>query len=243
MKKNNFIIICSILFIIGLIIGLYFGIQKNNSKKNEEGKRIKEIYESKNEKESRSGKKFRSITLSENNVFYETTIDKVNKMIKNKENFFLYTGDEECPWCRATIEMADKVSRELGVKKIYYLQLWDDDHNELFRDLKEVSVNNEIIDTIKMSDDYKYLLDKVKNDKMKKYYIYDKDKNQIDTNEYRTYGANYFYFKKGKLVKFTDSMTESLTDNSIELSDKIKQEQEELYEDFFSTATTCDENC
>ncbi len=226
MKKIILLLICVVLLMTGC------------NSKGDSYEKFAEKYESMNGVKSSRGDIFRTISISKDNVFEETTISEVADMIRNKETFYLYVGDEMCPWCRATLESADQVSRELGIKKIYYLQLWDDDHKELFRNQKEFMADGSIETTIPVSDDYKVLLD-LAGDLLKKYEIFNSKGEKTVLDEYRTYGANYFYVVDGKLKRFTESITPKLTDKFMELTDEIKQEQKEEYETFFGKSNAC----
>lgn len=230
------------IFSLLLIVTIFITGCSFNKKSDNYSKEFKEIYESKNNKKSSKGDTFREIKISEDNVYQKTTIDEVAKMIKNKETFYLYTGDEECPWCRATIEMADEISREMDIDKIYYLELWDENHNELFRNVKEFMLDKTIVETKEVSSSYKTLLD-ICGSILKKYEIFDKDGNKEILDEYRVYGANYFYIKDGKLKAFTNSIPESLKDKSMPLTEEIKRDERLLYEDFFSNSVLCDSDC
>ena len=223
MKKVLILIICMLFVLTGC---------------SNDGKEFAEKYESMNGKKSVHGDIFRTIELSDDNVFVKTTIEDVAKMIRNKETFYLYVGDEMCPWCRATIESADQVSRELGIEKIYYLELWDDDHKELFRDQLEIMADGSIKTIIPQSEDYKLLVS-LGGTLLKKYELFDANRNMQIYDEYRVYGANYFYVLNGELKRFTTSITPKLTDKFMDLTDEIREEQKEEYEKFFGKSNSC----
>ena len=61
-------------------------------------------------------------------------------MIENKETFYVYFGDELCPWCRSVIEKFIEVAKKNDVKKVYYVKIWDDDHNEITLQAKKCRV-------------------------------------------------------------------------------------------------------
>lgn len=47
------------------------------------------------------------------------------KIISNKESFVLLMGFTPCPWCQALMPYYNKVAKEEGLKKIYYLDILD----------------------------------------------------------------------------------------------------------------------
>ena len=149
-------------------------------------KAFKEDYEEVNGKENKAGKVHREITLSEYNKFVETTPEEIVKMIENNETFYVYFGSRLCPWCRSVIEKADEVSRLNDIEKIYYIDIWDDEGNEIFRDKYEVNENNELVKTIEGTEEYHFLLEKF-DSFLRDYSVTNSNKESIPTGEKRIY--------------------------------------------------------
>ena len=106
-----------------------FDKTEESDKKDEKGETkiglaFKKDYEEVNGQKNNNGKVHRSITIDEDNVFVETTPEKVSEMIDNGETFYVYFGSRLCPWCRSVIEKAVEVSIENGIEKIYYIDIW-----------------------------------------------------------------------------------------------------------------------
>ena len=119
--------------LMGVLVISLTGCGQESSKK-VSGKEFKEDYESVNGKENKSGKIHRSISIPEDNVFVISSASEILKKINNKDTFYVYFGSKLCPWCRSTIEMANKVAVDKGITKIYYVDIWDNDGNEILRD-------------------------------------------------------------------------------------------------------------
>ena len=97
---------------------------------NNPGKEFKKEYEAINGKTLKGDIKYRDLTIDENNPYEKVSIDKIAEMIKNKETFYLYVGDPLCPWCRSGLEKMIEVANKNKIEKIYYVDFWDDEHNE-----------------------------------------------------------------------------------------------------------------
>ena len=96
--------------------------------------KFKEDYESMNGKENAMGKVHRTITISEKNPYVYITPKELVKKIEKKETFYVYFGSTLCPWCRSVIEKSIEVANNKGISKIYYVDIWDDEGNEILRD-------------------------------------------------------------------------------------------------------------
>ena len=192
---------------------------------------FKEAYESLNGTVNASGKENRTVTIPEDHPFIETTAEKVLEMIEDKETFYVYVGDEMCPWCRSVIEKAIEVSKEAGIEKIYYLQIWDDDHNEVLRN-QYVLEDGQLIEKVETRPEYQKLLecwDSVLED----YTLKDEDGNTVETGQKRIYAPNFFYVENGEVLRFTTGTSEKQEDARQELTDDIISDEVDMFEGFF----------
>lgn len=192
---------------------------------------FKEAYESLNGTTNASGKENRTISIPEDHPFEETEPSKVIQMIENKETFYLYVGDEMCPWCRSVIEKAIEVAKKAGIKKIYYLQIWDDEHNEILRNQYALE-EGELVEKVETRPEYEKLLayfDEVLSD----YTLKDEDGNVVEVGQKRIYAPNFFYVENGKVNRFTTGTSEKQEDARQELSDDIIADEIDMFEEFF----------
>ena len=136
MKKRFIYIILSILF-LGVLTGCA----------SKESKEFKKEYEALNGHTNASGKEHRTISIPKDNPMEKVTATDIVNKINNKETFYVYFGDELCPWCRSVIEKSIEVAKENKINKIYYVPIWNDDGEEILRDKYEL-VDNQITKSI-----------------------------------------------------------------------------------------------
>jgi hypothetical protein len=201
---------------------------------------FKKEYESVNGKTLRGDIKYRSLNISKNNPYIKTTIEDIESKINNNESFYLYVGDSLCPWCRSGLEKMIEVANKEGIKTIYYVDFWDDEHNEILRDLYDVEVKGKdvkIIKTKEATDGYKVLYEAVK-DFIQDYTI-TKDGKDYSAGVKKVYGGDHFYFNKGKCERYVSLRVPSLAKATDELTKEVLKEQEELFTKFFTPSNIC----
>ena len=216
MKKRILLMILGVLLLVGCSC--------NNA--------FKEAYEAINGKENASGKIHRTITIDKNNPFEEVTADDIVKKIENKETFYVYFGDELCPWCRSVIEKFIEVAKENNIKKVYYVKIWDKDGNEVVRDKYKLDENKKPIVDVKGCEAYPKLLGYFDN-VLEDYNLTDDDGNKIPTGEKRIYAPNFFYIKNGETIKMVEGISEKQEDARGELTEEILQDEENIFTEFF----------
>ncbi len=197
---------------------------------NKEGLAFKESYEKLNGKTNKSGKEHRTVHINEDNPFVITTPEEIVKMIENKETFYLYVGDPLCPWCRSAIEKATEIATKKNVKKVYSIEIWDDEGNEILRDKYEM-VDGKLKKTIEGTESYKKLLESFK-ELLRDYSIKDGEKD-VDTGEKRIYAPNYFYIENGVAKKMIAGYSELQKDAREELTKEMLEDEEKQFSEFF----------
>ena len=228
-----------ILLLVSVMAVTLTGCFKEKETKQKEGLQFKEEYEKLNGKTNKSGKAHRTISISEDNVFVEITPDKAVEMIENGDTFYLYFGSPLCPWCRSVIEKADEVSRNNGIEKIYYIDIWDEEGNEIFRDKYEI-VDGELKKTINGVDSYYKMLEYF-NDFLRDYEITTNAGDSMSTGEKRIYAPNFVYINKGKIARLVTGKSSLQNDSREELTDEMLKEEETIFNEFFVNA--CDDAC
>ena len=226
--------------IISLILVLVVAVTLtacDKEKSNKNALAFKEEYESLNGKKNKKGTEYRKIDIDDENPYVKVSAEKIVEMINNKETFYLYVGDSMCPWCRSVLEESIEVARDNEIEKIYYIEIWDDEGNEILRDKYELKDGkiNKVSDGTKA---YKELLKKF--DKvLSNYTLKDEDKNEIEVGEKRIFAPNYFYIENGKVKKMIEGISEKQADPYEELTDDILDDEEEQFEDLFKSDSTC----
>lgn len=233
MKKKIFM-----LMIISLALVSLTGCFKSEDKE-KSGVKFKNDYEEINGKENKSGKKHRSVTISEDNAFIETTPEELVKKIDDGDSFYIYFGSRLCPWCRSVIEKADEISRENGIEKIYYVDIWDDEGNEIFRDKYEI-IDGEAKRTIEGTEAYYKMLEYFK-DYLSDYELTSNAGDPVSTGEKRIYAPNFVYISNGKISRLVSGNSSLQTDSREELTEEMLKEEEDIFNKFFINA--CDDAC
>lgn len=204
-----------------------------------ESKKFKKDYESLNGKSSSYGE-YRTLNIDENSFVFSSS-DEIIKMIENNESFYVYFGDKACPWCRSVIEKAITISKKYSVSKIYYINIWDDNHNEILRDKYELKDGV----PVKVSDgdkNYQKLLEYF-NDYLKDYTLTDEENNIINVGEKRIFAPTFIYVENGKAIRETTGISEKLTSPFDELTEEILKDEEKLFNDFFGADLAYSDKC
>ena len=223
MKKSIIIIMLTL-----LVIGLS-GCNKNINK---EALAFKEEYESINGKTNSSGKVHRILSIDKNNPYEKVSQEEIVNKLNNNETFYLYIGDPLCPWCRSVLEKSIEVAKLNKINKIYYIDIWDDEGNEILRDKYEL-VDGEPKKTIDGSNNYEILLEKF-DSVLSEYTLTNDAGEKISVGEKRIYAPNFIYIKNGKAIKLTEGISDKQTDSREELTEDILKDEEELFNDFFN---------
>lgn len=220
-----------LLLIISLFMVTACGKEKSNIV-------FKNDYESINGKTNSHGSINRTITIPEDNPFEEVSASEIVKMIENKETFYVYFGSKLCPWCRSVIEKATELAKTYGISKIYYVDIWDDEGNEIVRDKYKLVDGKPVLEK-EGTDEYKKLLEYF-NDYLRDYTLTD-DNNNVSVGEKRIYAPNFIFIENGVTKKLVTGKSDKLTNPNDELTDEILKDQDEIFTNFFSEV--CDEEC
>ena len=196
-----------------------------------EGKEFKKEYEALNGKENASGKIHRTVSIPKDNPFIKVEASEIVKMIDEKETFFVYFGDELCPWCRSVIEKAIEVAKDSKVKKIYYVKIWDKDGKEILRDKYELTPI--VTKTIEGTKDYYTLLEKF-DSVLSEYTLTDTEGHKISVEEKRIFAPNFIYVENGVVKKLVEGISTKQTDSREELTKEMLEDEENIFKEFFN---------
>ena len=218
-----------------LVIVSLFVVTSCESKKEptKEALAFKEDYEKLNGKENKSGKVHRTVSIDEANPFVEVSAEDIVKKIANNETFYVYFGSTLCPWCRSTIESAIKVAKENNIETIYYVDVWDDEGNEILRDKLEVDKKGKVKVAKEGTESYYKLLEYF-DEYLRNYDLTDSNGKAVESNEKRIYAPNYMYIENGNIKKLTNGKADSQKDSREELTETIKNEQLTKFRDIFN---------
>lgn len=214
MKDNKlFMIIVTVLAAIVLVLNIQKVITNNSQT---DGIKVKEEYEKLNGKKNDHGKKYREITIdSKNKIVYKTT-EEVLDLIDKKKSFVLYFGFDTCPWCRSVVPTLASVSKELN-QEVYYIDVKD------IRDTFELDDDNKPKLVKKGSKDYSKLLEKLEP-VLEDYTLTDSDNNEIKVGEKRIYAPSIISVIDGKAKELTTGISDKQTDGYMKLTKEMKKE-------------------
>ena len=237
--KKKIIILLAIVLIALITLAIFLMLP--NEKSNKNALAFKNEYEALNGKMARYKKPHRTLNISEDNPYVKTTPKKVVEMLENKESFYLYVGDPLCPWCRSVVEQSIKSAKENGIDTIYYIDFWDDNNNEILRDVYEL-VDGEIKQTHKATDEYTRMLELCSDSiGLRNYTVEDENGKEVEVNSKRFFGPTFLYAEGGKFKKYTDARSSLQKSPLEELTDEIKKDQAEKFDELF--LEICDDAC
>ena len=214
MKDNKlFMIIVTVLAAIVLVLNIQKVISNNSQT---DGIKFKEEYEKLNGKKNNQGKKYREITIdSKNKMVYKTTEEVLN-LIGKKKSFVLYFGFDTCPWCRSVVPTIASISKELN-QEVYYIDVKD------IRDTFELDDDNKPKLVKKGSKDYSKLLEKLEP-VLEDYTLTDSDNNEIKVGEKRIYAPSIVSVIDGKAKELTTGISDKQTDGYMKLTKEMEKD-------------------
>lgn len=222
MKNKKTIIITVISVIIAILVGISIFFILNNEN---DASKFKKEYESINgivrEKDQKT---IRSIEIDKDNPFIYQTADDIVKRVENKETFAVYFGFSDCPWCRSVIPTLIKVSQDMNIDTIYYVDVKN------IRDTMEITENGDFKTTTQGSEGYYNLL-KSLNPILNDYVITDKDGNKIKTGTKRISAPNLAIVTHGTPTYLTTGIGSSLTDGYMELTEDMQNETYDIFKE------------
>ena len=199
--------------------------------------KFKEDYEGMNGKVNASGKGHRTVEISEENPFVYATDEEIVKMIENNETFYVYFGSTLCPWCRSVIEKFIEVANEKGVKKVYYVDIWDSEGNEIMRDKYKVNDEGTLEVVVEGTESYRKLL--AYFDSVLSTYNLTVDGNKISTGEKRIYAPNFIYVEDGEAKDLVEGISDKQKDSREELTEEMLKDEENIFNNFFKESDVC----
>lgn len=214
MKDNKlFMIIVTVLAAIVLVLNIQKVISNNSQT---DGIKFKEEYEKLNGKKNDQGKKYREITIDSKNKTVYKTAEEVLNLIDKKKSFALYFGFDTCPWCRSVVPTLASISKELN-QEVYYIDVKD------IRDTFELDDDNKPKLVKKGSKDYSKLLEKLEP-VLGDYTLIDSDNNEIKVGEKRIYAPSIVSVIDGKAKELTTGISDKQTDGYMKLTKEIEKD-------------------
>lgn len=194
---------------------------------------FKEVYESLNGTYNTSGKENRTISIPEDAPFVDTQPEEVLTKAEEKETFYVVYSDALCPWCRSVMEEACKSAVQNHIDTVYAVDIWNEQGEEIFRDQYEVK-EGELVKIQEGTDAYQKTLELFGN-VLSDYTLKDANGTKYNVGEKRIFAPNFIYVKEGKAVSLTEGISNLQQDAREELTDAIRQDEDTIFNKFFTT--------
>ena len=186
----------------------------------------------KKEYEDLNGGEYRNVSIPKKNPIVFASANEIVEKLKNNETFYVYFGSEYCPWCRSVIEKALEVANSKNIDKIYYVSIWDGNHNEILRDTFEINEKGEAYASKIGTEDYYELINRL-NPVLDDYILTNDKGEKITCNEKRIFAPTFIYVENGKAIRKETGISEKQNKSNDELTDEIKADEENKFNEFF----------
>lgn len=225
-------IMMSIIVILSLTLLCSCGLKKEVEPR-EDAILFKQEYEMLNGKKNAKDIPYRNVNIPENNPIYYASAEDIIDYMDEKETFYVYFGDTKCPWCRSTVEKMIEVANKNKIEKVYYVSIWDEEHNEILRDTYELNSKNKPTIKKEGTKAYKELL--VRFDSLLSPYTLTTSKGKkVEVGEKRIYAPNFVYVEKGKAIDLISGNSDKQKTSNEELTEEILKDEEDAFNKFFT---------
>ena len=237
MEKSNKIYLVIIIVCAVLVMALCaYAIINHKSVEITDAIKFKEEYEAYNGKTNENtDKNYLEVNIDRENPIVYKTGKEILDVMKN-EDAFIYFGFASCPWCRNAITPLLDAAREMNLKTIYYVDIYD------IRDTYKFTGSIEPEQTKKGTDAY-YKILKFLGKNLEEYYVQDESGNMYDTGVTRLYAPSFVTVKDGKVESFHVSTVESQKDPYVALSEKEKEELTDIFKDMIKKLQETKDTC
>lgn len=203
------------------------------AKKETDAIKFKEEYENKNSEEIIAGENYRKLDISKNNPFVYSSGDEIVNKIENKETFYVYIGSSKCPWCRSVIEKFIEIANLNNIDKVYYVDIWGDDHEEILRDKYTLDENNKLKKTVEGTNSYYKLLNYL-DEFLEEYTLTTAKGKTVKVGEKRIFAPTFVYIEEGTAKKLVTGISDKQTTYNAELTNEILDDEAKTFKEFLN---------
>lgn len=132
MKKKVLFIALGLIVLIGIGLGIFFGVKAYKEANMTDAEKFAREY----------------TEVSEDNVFVYRNIDEIIQIMEEGTGV-VYLGFPECPWCQAYVKYLDETAKEMGIEEVYYFNI-KEDREENTKEYKKIV---ELLDARLQKDD------------------------------------------------------------------------------------------
>lgn len=233
-NKTNIIKLAAVLIVtLAILVSAILIFNNQNS----DALKFKKDYESLNgTKRQKDGQTIRSITIPKNNPMVYKEAEEIVGMINNKETFVVYFGFNDCPWCRSVVPTLIETANDLGLDKIYYVDVKE------IRDEMIINEEGKAVTSKKGSDGYYELLKSLDN-VLDDYSLTDADGNSVIAQEKRIYAPNVVAVVNGKPIKLEEGISDKQTNGYMELTEEMKKDTYKKFRCLIKCVTENNKSC
>ena len=239
-EKKQFIVLIAIIIVLASAFGIYAFMHKGEKTCKDEitdAIKFKREYEEFNEKKyDNTDIAYFDVKLTNSNLFKYIKPDKAVKFLK-EETGIIYFGFPQCPWCRTLVPYLEEIGKNVGVEKIYYLNILE------LRDSYELD-GKKVNKTKEGSKEYYELLE-VLDKYLEEFYLTNENGKKFDTGVKRLYAPTTVVVKDGKIVDFLEGTVDSQK-KFVPLTKEESSELKKKLSDMFikiSNTTCTDTGC
>ena len=204
-------------------------VEENND---EDAARFKTEYESLNKTEDN---KYREVSINVKNPFYYATVEQIVEKMDKEETFMVYFGANWCPWCRSIIENVIAKAAEMGITKIYYVDVRpDNDQEKEIRDVYDLDENGKVYLKHAGTDGYHDFINRAAS------VLVDYNHGKVTTldgTEFagakRVGAPNYVLVRKGVAIERITGVSSYQSSPMAELTDEINEDVKKIFTRFF----------
>lgn len=109
MKKKVLFIVVGIVVLLGLGLGIFFGVKAYKEANMTDAEKFAREY----------------TEVSKDNIFVYRNIDEIIQIMEEGTGI-VYLGFPECPWCQAYVKYLNDVAKDMGIEEIYYYNILED---------------------------------------------------------------------------------------------------------------------
>ena len=109
MKKKVLFIVLGLIVLIGIGLGIFFGVKAYKEANMTDAQKFAREY----------------TQVSEDNVFVYRNIDEIIQIMEEGTGV-VFLGFPECDWCQAYVKYLDETAKEMGIEEVYYFNIKED---------------------------------------------------------------------------------------------------------------------
>jgi thiol-disulfide isomerase/thioredoxin len=238
--RKTFVGIILLLLAFMIFVGILTFKDKNNQEtiSNSDAIIFKNEYESLNNVvREKDGKTIKELSIASDNPVDIVTEEEVIDILENGTGL-IYMGFPDCPWCRSMLPVLLQTLDNVGIDKLYYINI------SSIRDTLTLNDKNKVEVEESGTDAYYKMLE-LMDDVLEPYYLTNSDGKKVDTKEKRILAPTIVAVKNGEIVGIhtgtVDSQTDPYEDLTIEQQEELSNIYLELIESVYDIS--CDEAC